>query len=302
MKNSTLGFVVIILILSLSNCSPKEYPLGNFQETPIVADGNSVDWNLPLRFGTEDGELQYNITNDNTNIYVSVATNDQSTQMRILRAGLSVYIDTKGKTNKSMGLSFPANDVLETAGNYKNRGMGGNKGGDQINFKKQLLMDKDIFKTFGFINMENRVYDVSDTSNIKMGINYDAFGNLVFEAIIPIKHIYDKIVTAKNAPSLSIGIVLNTMVMNFENRSGNNSAGENGMRGGSSGMGGGMRGGGGMGGMGGGMSGGGMRGGMGGGMRGGGMRGGGGMRAVGGGFNTMNKVIANWYQFKLAIQ
>jgi hypothetical protein len=180
--------------------------------------------------------------------------------------------------------------------------MGGNKGGDQINFKKQLLMDKDIFKTFGFINMENRVYDVSDTSNIKMGINYDAFGNLVFEAIIPIKHIYDKIVTAKNAPSLSIGIVLNTMVMNFENRSGNNSAGENGMRGGSSGMGGGMRGGGGMGGMGGGMSGGGMRGGMGGGMRGGGMRGGGGMRAGGGGFNTMNKVIANWYQFKLAIQ
>jgi hypothetical protein len=294
MKNNYSIFIGLLLLFTLSNCSPKEYPLGNFQETRIVADGNSIDWNLPLRFGSEDGELQYNITNDNTNIYVSVATSDQSTQMRILRAGLSVYIDTKGKTNKSMGLSFPANDVLETAGNYKTRGMGGNKGGDQINFKKQLLMDKDIFKTFGFINMDNRVYDVSDTTAIKLGINYDAFGNLVFEAIIPIKHIYNKTFTAKNAPSLSVGIVLNT-TNRSENRptAGGEGRSEGGMRGGS---------GGGMGGMGGGMGGGGMRGGGGMGGMGGGMRGGGGMRAGGGGFNTMNKVIANWYQCKLAFQ
>ena len=306
MKNNYSILIGLLSIFTLSNCSPKEYPLGNFQETPIVADGNSIDWNLPLRFGSEDGELQYNITNDNTNIYVSVATSDQSTQMRILREGISVFIDTKGKTNKSMGLSFPANEVIEVNRNNNTiKMMGGDKRGDQVNFKKQLLMDKDIFKTFGFINMDNRVYDVSDTIAIKLGINYDAFGNLVFESIIPIKHIYNKTFTAKNAPSLSVGIVLNT-TNRPENRptAGSEGRSEGGMRGGSGGGmggggmgggsmsgGGGMRGGGGMGGMGG----------MGGGMRGGGMRGGGGMRP-GGGFNTMNKVIANWYQCKLAFQ
>jgi hypothetical protein len=302
MKNNYSIFIGLLLLFTLSNCSPKEYPLGNFQETRIVADGNSIDWNLPLRFGSEDGELQYNITNDNTNIYVSVATSDQSTQMRILREGISVFIDTKGKTNKLMGLSFPANEVVEANRNNNTiKMMGGDKRGDQVNFKKQLLMDKDIFKTFGFINMENRVYDVSDTTAIKLGINYDTFGNLVFESIIPIKHIYNKTFTAKNAPSLSLGIVLNT-TNRSENRptAGGEGRSEGGMRGGSGGgMGGGGMGGGSMGG--GGMRGGGGMGGMGGGMRGGGMRGGGGMRP-GGGFNTMNKVIANWYQCKLAFQ
>jgi hypothetical protein len=293
MKNFQCTVAAIILMFSLINCSPKEYPLGNFQESPIVADGNSVDWSLPLRFGTEDGAMQYNITNDNNNIYISVATGDQATQMMILRSGISVYIDTKGKKDKSMGLSFPANENTEGDRNNRPRGNGGNKTADQSNFKKQLLMEKDIFKTFGFINMDNRIYDVSDTVAIKMGINYDAFGNLVFETIIPIKHIYNKSFTAKTSPSLSVGIVLNT-----NNRAENRPAGggegrsESGMGGG--GMRGGGMGGGGMGG--GGMRGGGGMGGMGGGRRGGGSMGG---ARAGGGYSVA-KSVANWYQFKLA--
>ncbi len=289
MKNNQFGFIYLLLFFTLSNCSPKEYPLGNFQETPILADGNSVDWHLPLRFGSEDGALQYNITNDNNNIYVSVATSDPSTQMRMLRAGISVYVDTKGKTDKSMGISFPANEVSNMERiNNRERNSSANKTADQTHFKKQLLMDNDIYKTFGFINMDNRIYDVSDTTALKVGINNDAYGNLVFEAIIPIKFVYNKPFNAKNAPSLSVGIVLNTM--NNETRTAS-AAGEGGMRSGG-GMGGGMRGGGGMGG--------GMRGGGGG--MGGGRRGssGGGMRG-GGGFDN-NKVVANWYQFKLALQ
>ena len=113
MKNIHLLSAGFILLLSLTYCSPQEFPLGNFQKTPILADGNAEDWCLPLRFGSEGGALQYNITNDSRNIYVSVATNDQATQMSILRAGISIYVDTKGKKNKTMGLSFPANEALE---------------------------------------------------------------------------------------------------------------------------------------------------------------------------------------------
>jgi len=281
MKNIFILSFGLLLIFSYTACSPKEYPVGNYQATKILADGNSIDWSLPLRFGAEDGLLQYNITNYKNNIYVSVATNDQATQMNILRSGITVYFDTKGKTNKTMGLSFPANEVSDgDKRNFRPIAGGANKTADQLNFKKQILMDKDIFKAFGFINMDNRIYDVSDTSHIKMGINYDAFGNLVFETIVPIKNIYDKDFTAKTAPSLSVGIVINSSGMSA--RGMNNAGGESGMRNGR------------------GMSGGGMRGGGSGGM-GGGRRGGGGMRGGGanvGGYTPKNS--ANWYQFKLA--
>ncbi len=294
MKNIFILSIGLLLIFSYTACSPKEYPVGNYQATTILADGNSKDWSLPLRFGAEDGLLQYNITNDKNNIYVSVATSDQATQMNILRLGIAVYFDTKGKTNKTVGLSFPANEASDgDRRNFRPIAGGANKTADQLNFKKQILMDKDIFKAFGFINMDNRIYDVSDTSHIKMGINYDVSGNLVFEAIVPIKNIYDKNFTAQTAPSLSVGIVVNSSGMSP--RGTNNAGGESGMRNG----GGGMRGGGG--GMGGGMGGGGMRGGGGVGMGGGRRSGGGGMRgggANGGGYTPKNS--ANWYQFKLA--
>ncbi len=298
MKNIHLLSAGFILLLSLTYCSPQEFPLGNFQKTPILADGNAEDWGLPLRFGSDGGALQYNITNDSRNIYVSVATNDQATQISILRAGISIYVDTKGKKNKTMGLSFPANEALE--GEH-------NRSVSPANYKKQNLMDKDIFKTFGFINMENTNYAISDTSAIKMGINYDAFGNLIFESIIPLKYIFNKSLNAKTAPSISIGIVLNPLTMRSGNRGPNSAGGETGMRSGGGGMGGGMRGGGmsgggmGGGGMNGGGMGGGMRGGgggMGGGRRGGGGMRGGGMRGGGGSFTPQN--LANWYQFKLA--
>jgi hypothetical protein len=121
----------------------------------------------------------------------------------------------------------------------------------------------------------------------------DCYGNIVGEIdFLYGKIIYDKNFTAKTAPSLSVGIVVNSSGMSA--RGMNNARGESGMRNGGGMSGGGMRGGGG------GMGGGGMRGGGSGGM-GGGRRGGGGMRGGGanvGGYTPKNS--ANWYQFKLA--
>lgn len=307
------SFQIISICFLLSNCSPKEYPLGNFQSSPVVADGSISDWSLPLRFGTEDGSMEYNITNDNQNIYISVATNNQATQMRILRAGINIYIDTKGKSDKSMGVLFPVRaDNLNnnyapnpaakednqnfTRGNNRRNNLTGETGPTAANQKKKLLMDNNIFKTFGFINMENNIYDLFDSTAIKMGVNYDQLNNLVIECVIPIKNITNKNFTASNAPSISVGIVLNNINMNR----GATAMGAGGRTGGMEG-GGGI--GGGRGGMGGGM-GGGMRGGggMGGGRGGGGMRGGAGMggQSMGGDRLGLNKEVANWYKFKLA--
>jgi hypothetical protein len=286
-------FSFIFTSLLFSKCSPKEYPIGKFQSELIIADGDATDWGLPLRFGSEIGSLQYSITNDKENIYISVASSDQMTQMRMLRAGLKIYIDPKGNKSTDICLTYPYKDQMEAP-----RGRGENRNTDPNAMKQKMLLDADIFNTTGFVNMENRIYDLKDTSHFKIGINYDKYNNLVFEAIIPIKNVIANPINFKKAPSISVGIIVNNM-NNFGTRTVNSNGGEA-MRSGM-GEGGGMRGGMGGGGMRGGMGGGGMRGGMGGGGMRGGMSGGG-MRSGGASYNDNNKQIANWHQFKMAFE
>ena len=281
-------------ILLLVGCSAKQYAVGNFQQSPIYVDGNSIDWGMPLRFGSQNGALQFNITNDNENVYVCVASSNKTTQMRMLRAGISIYVDVKGKESKSVGITFPLVERQSNRGPMNRDPRSNLEKVNPVNDNnaRQLgLMEANMFKSFGFLNNANGVFELSAMSPIKIGMNYDIYDNLVMEASIPIKNFYDKNLNAKNAPSISVGVVLNSVAMgNRPSGGGSGRGGEMGDMGG-----GGMRGGGG----------GGMRGGGGGGgMRGGG--GGGGMRG-GGNFSGMdrsgiNEPVSNWYQFKLAVQ
>ncbi len=272
-------YLFSLSIILLSNCSPKQYEIGKYQNETIIADGDAADWGLPLRFGSEEGSLQYAITNDRENFYISVASNNQQTQMSILRAGLKIYFDPKGNKATDICLTYPYKDPMESGP----RGRNENKNTDPNLIKQKMILDADIYSTSGFINMENRIYDLKDTSQFKVGMNFDKYNNLVFEAIVPIKNVLANPVNFKKTPSISVGIIVNNFGgggarLNGSGENQNYRSNSEGMNRGS------MRGGG----MGGGMRGGGSR---------GGMRGGGGM-SRGGGY--VGKQIVNWYQFKLA--
>ena len=259
-----------IIVLTFLGCSSKNYTVGTYQNVPISVDGNSADWEMPLRFGNTNGSLQYNITNDNEFVYVCIATSDENTKMRILRAGISIYIDINGKKNKLTGITYP---IKENQENNRSR---------KPNFTKS-----NSYKCFGFLNDVDGEYYLNANNVIKMSIDYDLNNNLVVEASIPIKSFYTKNLSTTTSPNISLGIVLNNLMSGF-NPSRNNANRNYNM----GGMNGGMRGGAGM------------R--TGGGMRGGGMRGGSGMRE-GGNFSGIDRSglsdsNENWYQFKLAIQ
>jgi hypothetical protein len=267
---------LLFTILLFSNCSPKQYEIGKYQNDPIIADGDANDWGLPLRFGSEEGSLQYSITNDKENLYISVATNNQQTQMSILRAGLKICFDPKGNKSSDIALIYPYKDPMEAGP----RGRNDNRNTDPNLIKQKMMLDADIFNTIGFLNMENRIYDLKDTSHFKVGMNYDKYNNLVFEAIVPIKNVITTPINFKKTPSISVGIIVNNFGAGGARPNGSGEAGN--YRSGSGGMGGG-----------------GMRGGGHGGMGGGGMRGGGGGMNRDGNYNASKQII-NWYQFKLA--
>ena len=272
-----MGLPVLALVsFSLFiGCSPKLAPEGHYQESPVTADGSPADWSLPLRFSNANFTMQYNVTNDNKNLYVCVSSGDENTKMRILRSGMTLYFDPKGKKNKDINIHFPIQKQPNADG-YRSRGNGANGSGGNGNTTSngdrgarmaELLLQSDYYNTTGFLDMENGQFGVVDQKgpiHVALKLNNDD-SLLVYEAIIPMKNILGPDWASKTAKkNFSVGVFIDATP---------------GMGGGGGGPRPGM----------------GMRG-MGMGMRG---MGGGGGRRYGGGGGQGQKEDANWYTFRL---
>lgn len=276
------GWVPSLCILVAASCSRHLAPEGHYQTTPVVADGNPGDWSLPLRFSNSSYTLQYNVTNDDKNMYIAVSSADDNTQLRILRSGMTIYFDPKGKKNKDISLHFPIQkpsdpDAYRTRGGqgntlYYQNGQAGSTAGNtagRSTRKEELLLQSDYFNTTGFSGIENGQFSLTDPKcpiHVAMKLNNED-SLLLYEVSIPLATIFGPD-WAANAPkkNVSVGIVIDATP-------------------GSGGGGGPRPGFGGMRGMG-----------MGMGMRGGGMGGG---RRYGGG-QPAQKEDDNWYTFRLA--
>jgi hypothetical protein len=281
--------------LLFAACSPKLAPVGHYQDTPVAADGQPGDWALPLRFSNQSYTVQYNVTNDNNNLYVAVSSTDDATMFRILRNGMTLYFDPKGDKGKDISLHFPiqkqpdpgsrSRDGYNSGNNgntlyYQNQGSsqtntsGGNTTGtaNRDTRKEELLLQSDYYNTAGFLDLENGQFGVTDQKgpiHVAMKLNNND-SLLLYEVVIPLKNILGADWAAKAAKkNFSVGVVLDAVAGTGGN------GGGGGMHGGGGGFG--MRG-------------------MGmGGMRGGGM---GGQRQGGG--QQGKKEDASWYAFRLA--
>jgi len=257
--------------LMYAGCARKLAPDGHYQDTPVVADGSADDWNLPLRFSNESYTLQYNVTNDNKNLYVCVLSRDPATQLRILRSGMTIYFDPKGDKNKDIGLHYP---LLKPADPEATRIRYGNGGtGDSKARKEEYLLQSDSYGTTGFAGIENGQFGVADPKSpfqvvMKLS-NQDSL--LVYEVVVPIKNVLgvDPGDRSKKK-NFSVGIVLNAVANSPGSRS------NGGPRPSFGGGGGGMH------------------------MSMGGMRGGGGRRNYNtSGNGPASKEEADWYTFRL---
>jgi hypothetical protein len=267
-----------VTVFILAGCSPKLAPEGHYQETPVVADGNADDWALPLRFSNSAFTMQYNVTNDDKNLYVCVVSTDDNTQLRILRSGMTIYFDPKGKKNKDISLHFPIQKQSGAGINrqryggssaYGNGGNGSYNNGytsaDRDARKEELLLQSDYYNTSGFLDIENGQFSLADQKGpIRVAmklVRQDSL--LVYEVIVPIKNILGPDwMSGAPKKNFSVGVFMDATP-------GSGGGGRSAFPG----------------------------------MRGMGMRGmgGGGGRYGGGGGTAGQKEDANWYEFRLAL-
>lgn len=180
---------------------------GTWQKEPIEVDGDSKDWPSPYPNYDAKAMIAYATSNDRENLYITMQAGDEVTQMKILKQGMTVMIDTSGGKEAQLNINYPMpndNDPLDLAtegGGYKgnSREPGGARKWEKMISKNadqatQLSLD-------GFSNCSGG-YAISQTTpcGIKVKLRIDEYKELVWEAVVPFKAIYNRAtITAADA-------------------------------------------------------------------------------------------------------
>ena len=221
MKKRNLGLFAIYTVLSsvlLISCgSSKNSSQTDFtrtlnwqKEIPVI-DGSDGDWTKPLAFTESKLGLSYTVSNDKENLYIMATSSNESTIQRILRAGLTVYINAHGVKEEAgaSGISFPTGNRVQ-------------KGERMLNDRPEIQQNKRIalnavedYSLFGFHTIktpENFDYGKRNPEGIELGIGINPSGELVYEALIPLASFLNKNeMTAINRKTIAVEMLIENL-------------------------------------------------------------------------------------------
>ncbi|MFD1875006.1 hypothetical protein [Hymenobacter bucti] len=269
---SWLALLPAFALLSMGTHQPTAAPTGGpkvppgkiksrFVATPPTIDGKATEWTDSLQYDS-NSKLQYEVLNDTRTMYIRLKANDASTQAKFVYLGMVIWLDTTGRNQQQLGIRFPLAIDLESLPKGDNNRPAGAMGPSaaerlaehQARLRQVLLGAKEM-ELLNFRGSKEPVLtDTQSQLGVKVAIDLDAQGNLIYELAVPMRMLYRRVPALATGQAATVGVTLSGMKPKMP-KSDSSSDPYSAMNGG--GMGGGY--GGGMGGM-----------------RGGGMRGGGG--------------------------
>ena len=188
MKKTKYILIFSALIL-LFSCAKTPVYTSNLQETSFQFNGSDKTW-LGQFYYDSEANMLYGISNDKENIYVRLKVVDQLTQIKIIRRGLTFWMDTIGMNKEQMAIRCP---LPRDAGDLQN--MRGKNGSPKDKSKNNFALLHDAFsngqaemKIKGFDGYQKEIVlnnKNEDGINVMMKVNDHE--ELIWEAIIPLK-------------------------------------------------------------------------------------------------------------------
>ena len=247
--NKQLHTVICVnIILLIGACTPTVSLKSNWQSKPISADGNASEWFIPLRFYDSESKLNYNLTNDNENIYICARIVDELSQAKVVRNGINIWFDTLAKKNKACGILFPIPDKNSDDFNPSESSSTKHGTNSLDAIKKKFLQTANQMQLTGFKSgIPDFLAPSSNEFGINVSINWDANNIMIYEAVVPFKTFYKSALVAKDSlKNIDFSMTIPGFPAPEKKDDGNNSGNGGGMGGGgmggsAGGMGGGGR-------------------------------------------------------------
>jgi hypothetical protein len=215
MESSTkYGWLAISLAL-IASCSSSRQTTGEsntatWQQQPLTIDGLDNDWTKPLPGYAKSDNISYEIANDNENLYVLIACKDPQEQMKIIQGGMTVWLNTRADKTQgdAVGIGYP----LDSRNDHDQTLMQEAQP-DKYHHKASTLQDKKDYALYGFgknSEVGNYTYGDDNPQGVKMRMDYNNAGELIYEASIPLAALYPghSATASYAAKSIAVGIFI----------------------------------------------------------------------------------------------
>ncbi len=204
MKTTLLGIIAFLTLTSFASPKNKEVEKCGKQATALELNGQFTDWNLSLKFDKGSG-FYYGMTNDGQNIYLEVKMTNPMLIRKAIGLGFIVWIDPKGKGKDVLGINYPQTRMNDhTRRSHKK--VSDNQDHRQLSaaevkkrrqemiekFNLRYLTGRELGKLINFDKegMSNAFFGDGDINAI---VQMNEKGEIVYEAIIPLKSVFKSI-------------------------------------------------------------------------------------------------------------
>ncbi len=200
--NSIVKLIFIILFFAHWSCS-KSQDLKSRWHSNAYKQGME---NIPALdyYYNNDCRVFYLISNDEKNLYINARFTEKSQQMMVLQSGLTIWIDTTGKTKTKLGVRYPLTPHDDFAG-MKERSSRDYPGTEA--YLEQPPPLPDIIQEIELLGFDgkksSRIISANDSLYIHGNMVYNEYNDLLYEICIPFR------VIKYNGPLLSIGFEVN---------------------------------------------------------------------------------------------
>ncbi|GAA4464861.1 hypothetical protein GCM10023093_16050 [Nemorincola caseinilytica] len=169
---------------------------GTWQAQPIKIDGDCTDWPSPYPNYDAKAMVAYATSNDAENLYVTIQTGDPLTQIKILKQGMAVMIDTGGRKDASFVINYPLQNPDDLSELFAQNKDGGTSSHLSRQFDQKLQKSAEGCNQYSLDGFGpcNGGYMVSQSApcGVRVTLRIDEYKQLVWEAVVPFKAILNK--------------------------------------------------------------------------------------------------------------
>ena len=213
MKNSILLLPLLIIFASVTETSAKHFNKTKLYtdtvKIPHIIDGNIAEWvNIPFTADKET-EIAMAMDNDKEQLYVALKITNQRTQLRLMKFGMNLFIDLKGKHREGTTIEFPIKsssaDFSQANGSQRDANAAPP---DPEQIKQQLGVRLIFMKVSGFEGQENeKTLGLSNENGANIAFAWDNAKVMYIEYAVPVNSLGT--IANLTGKKISIGLRLN---------------------------------------------------------------------------------------------
>jgi hypothetical protein len=169
-----------------------------------------------LRYYDSESRVLFDVYEDEQNIYLKLQTSYYYSQVKILKLGLTIWLDQKAKKNKEIGVIFPQENLSQM---HNMQSVGRSKGmSSQLimtQLHNQYLLSAKYMMLIGMDGEDSQkeMFSNLDQSDIKITITFDSLQRLNYRSVIPKNKIFTEDKYSNH--EFSIGVVSGYQKVDF---------------------------------------------------------------------------------------